>query len=299
MLDFRLYTFLNLCRTMNYTHTARELCITQPAVTQHIHFLEEHYGCKLFTYEKKVLRLTPKGEILKKQVHALDYRSRKLEELLKEPEKLRLRIGATKTIGDYLAAPMISAFLKKKPGSQVSLLVNNTAELLRGLDEGDLDFAMIEGFFDKGEYGCRLMRTEPFIGICSPDNPLASGPVSVRELLGEHLIVREHGSGTRAVLEHFLEEHNCRVDGFRGVTEVSDFRPMKELVRENVGIAFLYRAVLEKELVRGTLREIRLTDEQGQEIRLSHEFNLVYRPENGFRERWAEFPSDCEDGSFI
>ncbi len=291
MLDFRLYTFLNLCKTMNYTRTAKELCITQPAVTQHIHFLEEHYGCKLFSYEKKVLRLTPQGEILKMQVHALDYRSRKLEELLREPEKIRLRVGATKTIGDYLAAPMISSFLKKNPGSQVSLLVNNTADLLRGLDEGELDFAMIEGFFDKGEYGCRLMRREPFVGICSPENPLADSPVPVRRLLGEHLIVREQGSGTRAVLEHFLEEHNCTVDGFRAVTEVSDFRPIKELVRENLGVSFLYRTVLEEELARGELAILQLTDERGKKIRLSHEFNLVYRTENGFRERWADFLS--------
>ncbi len=65
MLDFRIETFLNLCVTMNYTKTARELCITQPAVTQHIHYLEKYYGCRLFEYKNKTLKLTHQGEILK------------------------------------------------------------------------------------------------------------------------------------------------------------------------------------------------------------------------------------------
>ena len=51
MLDNRLTTFLVLCDTMNYTRAAERLCITQPAVTHHIHFLEEYYGCRLFAYE--------------------------------------------------------------------------------------------------------------------------------------------------------------------------------------------------------------------------------------------------------
>lgn len=47
---------------MSYTRAAKQLCLTQPAVTQHIHYLEKHYGCKLVSYQGKVLRLTPAGE---------------------------------------------------------------------------------------------------------------------------------------------------------------------------------------------------------------------------------------------
>ena len=76
MLDFRLHTFLTLCETMNYTRAAERLCITQPAVSQHIHFLEAHYGCRLFTYQNKTLRLTPAGETLCGLAHSLAYNSR-------------------------------------------------------------------------------------------------------------------------------------------------------------------------------------------------------------------------------
>ncbi len=65
MLDFRIETFLTLCRVMNYTRTAQILNVTQPTVTQHIRYLEEEYGCKLFSYIGKTLSLTRQGERLR------------------------------------------------------------------------------------------------------------------------------------------------------------------------------------------------------------------------------------------
>ena len=53
MLDFRMQTFLTVCEEMNYTKAAERLHITQPAVSQHIHYLEQHYGCALFTFTGK------------------------------------------------------------------------------------------------------------------------------------------------------------------------------------------------------------------------------------------------------
>lgn len=64
MLDFRHKTFLTLCKVRNYTRTAEALCLTQPAVSQHIKFLETMYGGKLFLYKKKQLTLTERGERL-------------------------------------------------------------------------------------------------------------------------------------------------------------------------------------------------------------------------------------------
>ena len=71
MLDFRIDTFLTVCRTMNFTAAARELHITQPAVSQHIHYLETQYNTSLFEYHNKQLSLTPSGEILKRRLTAL------------------------------------------------------------------------------------------------------------------------------------------------------------------------------------------------------------------------------------
>ena len=59
MQDFRMSTFLSVCRTLNYTRSAAELNITQPAVSQHIAYLEKAYGAKLLSYRGKKLALTP------------------------------------------------------------------------------------------------------------------------------------------------------------------------------------------------------------------------------------------------
>ena len=66
MLDYRINTFLKVCETLNYTLAAKELHITQPAVSQHIHYLEEEYETTLFVYSNKQLSLTRSGEILRK-----------------------------------------------------------------------------------------------------------------------------------------------------------------------------------------------------------------------------------------
>ena len=70
MLDFRMETFLAVCRYMNFTRAAEKLNITQPAVSQHIRFLEKHYNTKLFRYEGKKLELTEKGRRLQEEVIA-------------------------------------------------------------------------------------------------------------------------------------------------------------------------------------------------------------------------------------
>ena len=66
MLDFRINTFLEVCRCKNYTRAAENLNITQPAVTQHIQYLQQYYGAKLLVYRNKQLTLTPEGELLRR-----------------------------------------------------------------------------------------------------------------------------------------------------------------------------------------------------------------------------------------
>ena len=71
MLDFRVDTFLCVCRHMNYTKASEELNITQPAVSQHIKYLEHYYGTRLFMYENKKLYLTSPGKILYERLNTL------------------------------------------------------------------------------------------------------------------------------------------------------------------------------------------------------------------------------------
>lgn len=222
MLDNRVETFLALCEIMNYTKTAETLHITQPAVTQQIRWLEEYYGCRLFSYQGKVLRLTEKGETLRRLAQQMTANAQGiLQEMEREENtEIHLRIGATKTIGDYMLPPIMVDFLQEHPQYRLHLTVDNTGKLLHMMEEGKIDFAIVEGFFDKEKYdfthfinGNGFWESAERIVLCE-EKPFLCG-----ETHGEPLILRESGSGTRDILEELLKENNftvhslCRCSG--------------------------------------------------------------------------------------
>ena len=112
-MDQRLETFLTVCSTMNYRRAAERLHLTQPAVTKQIQALEALYGVRLFTYDSRKLKKTPQGETLETYAISQRYQDEELRRALRAQEKTRLRIGATKSIGDYILPPQISRFLKE------------------------------------------------------------------------------------------------------------------------------------------------------------------------------------------
>ena len=95
MIDYRIYTFLNLCETMNYRKTSEKLNISQPAVTQHIHALEQEYGEKLFYYTGRVLHKTKAAEQLEQYSKTMLFYENELRTSLKGKSEILLRIGAT------------------------------------------------------------------------------------------------------------------------------------------------------------------------------------------------------------
>lgn len=243
MLDYRMDTFLKLCETMNYRETAEQLNMTQPSVTQHIHYLEGFYGCRLFSYDRRVLTKTAAAGLLETYARSARYDQLAIQEAISaEREHIALRIGATKTIGDYIL-PHRFAQLLQEGIYRPSLLVDNTANLLEMLNRCELDIALIEGFFDHTAYSAKLYRQEPFIGICAKTHPFAGRRLPVAELLGETLLIREVGSGTRAMMEQLLQQRNYTIESFSAACCVSSFEVIKQLTAAGLGIAFVYQAV--------------------------------------------------------
>ena len=125
-MEQKLETFLVLCRTLHYGRAAEQLHLSQPAVSKHIQALESQYGVQLFSYTGRRLTKTRQGEILEQYAESLQYNEeRLLEQLRKEPRRI-LRVGATKSIGDYVLLPYIQRFLSQ-PQNRIELLVDNTA----------------------------------------------------------------------------------------------------------------------------------------------------------------------------
>jgi DNA-binding transcriptional LysR family regulator len=273
MLDYRLQTFLVLCRIGSYTKAAKVLNLSQPAVTQHIKALEAHYGNPLFSYANRTLTLTKHGKLLYEFASRVSSDSDILTEKLRQKDLAspHLRFGATLSIGQYIMPSLIKQILVTMPATSVSMVVENTQHLLEKLERGDIQFALIEGIFDKTAYHSELFAMEPFIGVCAKDSPLADRQVSFEELTSHHLIVREPGSGTREILENLLHQHNLSINSFAKVTEIGNKEAIKQLVKDGLGITFLYRVVAQEELARGELKELNV---KGMDVQ--HELNFVF-----------------------
>ena len=276
MLDHRIDTFLVLCECMNYRKAAEILHLTQPAVTQQIQYLERMYHCNLFSYESHKLSKTPAAELMEKYARAAKLHEHALREKLVDQKINTLRVGATKTIGDYFLEESICDFLRKKENA-LTLIVDNTEHLLKFLEANELDFAVIEGFFDKNRFDSVLLRREPFVGICRKDHPFNGQEVTMDALLQETIIHREDGSGTRAILEQELSGYNESLQRFQRHICISSFKLILELVKRGFGISFVYHilAVSDPELGMFTIK--------GEPV--VREFNIVFLKYADVREK--------------
>ena len=267
MLDYRIDTFLTLCECMNYRKTAEILHISQPAVTQQIHYLENQYGQKLFVYENRRLVKTEAAAILEQYARAAKLQQQDLLQKLESSPIHTLRIGATKTIGDYYLKEDIRRYLQS-PDNALTLIVYNTEHLLRLLEENELDFSVVEGFFDKTRFDNILLRREPFVGICRKDHPFAGREVTMEELLQQTIIHREAGSGTRAILEQELRGYNESLQRFQRHICISSFNIILDLVKQGFGVSFVYNILADSDpaLAKFSIR--------GETV--VREFNVVY-----------------------
>lgn len=273
MLDFRIYTFLTVCQTMNFTEAAGILHITQPAVSQHIHALEKQYGTRFFKYKGKQLSLTDSGQLFWQTANTMQHDVKHLQEQIDRLSSCQfLNFGVTLTIGEYLMPQALLQLMKKKPDIRIRMIVENTDVLMKMLNDGGIDFAIIEGYYSQQSYSGIPYRAERFLPVCAPGYPFRLPVFHLKDLLQERLFLREEGSGTRKVLEHSLMEHNLLLKDFSQLQELGNLDAIKTMVSEGMGISFLYESVVKKELECGILQEIPLED-----FPIIHDFTFLWQ----------------------
>ncbi len=282
MLDYRVFTFMKVCETLNFTQAAKELHITQPAVTKHIQALENEYQIKLFTFSGKQCELTKNGKELLDLLMTMNNDIQHFKSYLNQ-DQTPLNFGATLTIGEYVLSDSLTKIISEHPNFQVKMLVDNTETLLKDIDQGNIDFALIEGFFSKEKYDFLPYKTEPFIAVASPKLGLKKDSYSLEELLDYPIIIREQGSGTREMLEITLKEANLAINDFRHITEIGSLNTICDLVTNNLGITFVYQSVVKKELESGKLLEIKLDLPP-----MSHDFTFVWRKNSHFKSLYQD-----------
>ena len=290
MLDFRIDTFLTVCETMNFTVAARQLNITQPTVSQHIHFLEEQYNTSLFIYRNKKLFLTRSGEPLRKHLLTMKNDEKAIREELKSNISgiETLSIGVTMTIGEYAIVDKLADFLIQHPQINIHIHYGNTFQLLKLLDDGQISMAIVEGNYPKEKYTHKKYSTENYIAVCAASHNFITGsPHTINDLVCERLLVREEGSGTRNILEQSIIARGIHISDFIHYTEVENMHTIISLLIKDCGITFLYQIAVENELESGILKEISLDD-----FKMQHDFDIIWEKHSIYTDKYL---SICEE----
>lgn len=242
MLDYKVRTFLTLCKYMNYRISAEKLNMAQPSVTQHIHLLEDYYSTKLFIYNKKTLIKTDSAKILEKHLKSIVDNEKELERELQNTKIKEIKIGVTKTIGNYVLKDKIISLINDK--SSITYIIDNTKALFDKLNENILDLLVIEGLFDKSLYDYKLFRNEEIVGICTKNHIFANKEIDLKDIFTQGLLLREEGSGTRNILEQELFKKNYTINSFKSVHFISSFEIIKDVIRKSQYITFAYKSIL-------------------------------------------------------
>jgi len=258
----QLQTFRRLALEGNFTRTAEALHLTQPAVTQHVRALQEHFGVPLVDLVGRRSVLTDAGRFLAERVERLLGSVEALERDMREFADVRageLRVGATITIGAYALPALVARFQARFPAIHLRVHVGNTAAMAAAVKAGRVSLALVEGPLADDELEIEPYADDELVLVAPPSHPLAERrtPIRARDLNRTRFVFREIGSGTRAQVEQVLRD--------AGVTpEVALTLPsgdgIMRAVELGIGVAIVSRLVSDEAVRAGRVIELRVRD---------------------------------------
>jgi DNA-binding transcriptional LysR family regulator len=249
-----LAVFHAVAQTGSMTLGGERLEISQPAVSKQVAELERALGVPLFDRVGRRVRLSRAGEILADYAGRLFALAHEAEEAMADVravERGRLVIGASTSIGSYLLPGVVAAFWRRHPRVEVLVAIENTERVHRRLAGHELDVGLTEGFVEDEELDAEVFYRDELVVIAAPDHRLAGKErVPLSAVRQEPFILREPGSGTRAVEERVLARLKLPV---RVVLALGSTEAIKRVVAEGVGLAVVSRLAVRAECAAGAL----------------------------------------------
>ncbi|MED5412641.1 MAG: LysR family transcriptional regulator [Pseudomonadota bacterium] len=248
----QLKVFLAVASHENVSMAAEELAMSQSAASTALKELEQRFDVFLFDRVGKRLKLNEQGALLRPQAAALLSQAEQIESsLIRHSDVGELKVGATLTIGNYVAIGIMAAFIKDHPSAQVELDVENTQAIASKVQNFELDIGLIEGELQEPNLDVQYWRDDTLSLFCSPQHPLAKKKeLSDADLKQADWIVREKGSGTRQAFDRamsgMLPEIILRL-------ELQHTEGIKRAVEAGLGIGCLSELTLQDAFKRGTL----------------------------------------------
>jgi LysR family transcriptional regulator, nitrogen assimilation regulatory protein len=249
--EFR--SFLSLASTGNVGRTARDLNVSQPAISLQLRKLEDAFGAQLVRRHGRGVTLTPAGASLRDRLHTvMQLLTSPLDDSLADTPPARLSLAIPGELGLRLASPLATMFRQRWPDLMLDFKEGNGADLEEWVLHRCVDLAILQDPPFLPELDTTPLLTEP-LGLVLPVHcPLSESrrPLSMRELMGAPLILPGQSHWIRRRLDHAAQQYGVRLNP---VSQVTSLALIKAMVRGGVGHTVLPRAAVQDEVDAGSL----------------------------------------------
>jgi DNA-binding transcriptional LysR family regulator len=298
MLDVHeLNVFLTAAETENFSAAARQLHLTQPAVSMQIRALEKKLDVDLFHRFGRTLALTEQGKALMPLARDVVNRAIQIQE---ELESLKgevtghLKLGCSTATGKYILPHLVARFRRCHPKVQITIYNHSRSMVLKQVDDGSIQLAVVSAQPDEAEMAYRHFFTDHVVLIVPAGHPWARRDViAPGELRQAAFIFRDPQSGTRQEVEAALAKVGVGLSNLNLVMEIGNSEAISMAVEEGIGVAFVSRTVARRGIELGKIKEVRvagLSLKREVFIAYSHRYpatraqtefwNFVQEPEN-------------------
>lgn len=274
-LDLKAISLLKVAELGNFTKAAQELCISQPAISNHIKAVEEELGFRIFERTPQGIIPTKKGTVVINYLTRINALANSLKQAISENKlsTTTLSVGITHTVESSLVIEAIARYLKdSSPDIAIKIISDTSGLLYKMLKNNELDFIIMEGLYNDSDLTNVMLGTDCLVLVTSPSNHLASkNMVSLEELMKENLIMRLPESNTMKTFKNALKERNRSLNDFNIILEIDNIATIKDLIRRNLGVSILPKSVCLDEVRKGKLSILSI-----ENISMVREMNLVY-----------------------
>lgn len=276
MEDHKLKVFCTVAETKSFSKASEIIHLTQPAVSLQIQALEELYETKLFDRSSNTVTLTPAGEVLyklAKEILVLYATAAKNIGELTGLVKGSISVGASTTIANHLLPTVVTDFRKARPKIKINLLVGNTKRIVELLNSGNVDFGLVEGDVTKQKLMVEKLIEDELVVIVSPLHSWSKKKeVSIVDITKEPFILREDGSGTRQIIEKYLNKYGISTNDMKVSMMLGSTEAIKEAVENGIAVSIVSRWAARKESKYGSLKLLSIKEEK-----MLRDFSLIFQ----------------------
>ncbi len=260
----QLEAFLWVAELQSFTKAARQLYMSQPAVSFQIKALEENLQVLLFERGDKRVTLTQAGQLLYPEAKQMLRHYHKIKAGLDDLRGLKtghLVVGASTIPGEYLLPIFIGGFKQKYPGINITLKIAGSGLVGRWVREREIDIGIIGAPVNKEGMECSPWLQDHLVFIVPASHSLVDKEiVKFSDLKNNSLIMREKGSGTRQTIEQKLREHNISLENIPESIELGSTRAVITAVQAGLGVSIVSRYAVREALELGRVMEVQLAD---------------------------------------